>query len=93
MLVDDFSGYCENDDRPKENFVESENPPESDRDDCRESGSFAAGLSGVCDRRIRVWSMEDAGLAGAVGGDIAPVELRDVPNGEDTDGLEKSEVG
>lgn len=37
--------------------------------------------------------MDDAGRAGAVGGDIAPVELREVPNGDDADGLEKSEVG
>lgn len=92
-MVVDFSGYCENDDRPKENFVESENPLESDLEDCRESGSFATGLSGVCDRRIKGWSIEDAGRAGAVGGDIAPVELREVPNGDDADGLEKSEVG
>lgn len=91
-MAADFSGYCENDDRPKENFVDSENGPESDLEDCRDSGSLVTGLSGVCDRRARGLSREDAGRAGAVGGDIAPAEFRELPNG-DMDGLEKSEVG
>jgi hypothetical protein len=95
-----FSEYWEKDCWPREgpNFEPSgtcdvDPPPEPDLDWREEY------LSGVCDRLKKEWSREDAGRAGAVGGDMAPAAPGAgcagcaVAKGEDDmDGRENMEV-